>query len=104
MTDERRDRNERERHLAATLEAKAERKARARREGDRTLWLGLGTFGLVGWSVMIPAVLGIAAGIWLDARHDGRISWVLTGLVTGVMVGCLNAWYWIRRNSEEDPE
>lgn len=88
--------------LLRTVSDKARRKAAAREDGDRTLWFGLGTFGLVGWSVMLPTVLGIAMGVWLDARHDGEISWVLTGLVTGIVVGCLNAWYWVRRKSEEE--
>lgn len=76
---------------------KAERKLRARREGDRGIWFGLGTMGMVGWAVMLPTVLGLAVGIWLDARSDGTVSWTLTGLVLGVALGCLNAWYWIRR-------
>lgn len=88
--------------LLETVEEKARRKARAREEGDRTLWFGLGTFGLVGWSVMLPTVLGIAAGAWLDARHDGRISWILTGLITGVILGCVNAWFWVQKKSREE--
>lgn len=85
-----------------TVADKARRKERARREGDRTLWFGLGTFGLVGWSVILPTVAGIAVGVWLDRRVDGRVSWVLTGIVTGVILGCVNAWYWIHRKSTED--
>lgn len=92
---------EHRRELLRTVEEKARRKASARREGDRTLWFGLGAFGLVGWSVILPTILGIAVGLWLDARVDGAISWALTGLVTGVILGCLNAWYWIHRKSTE---
>lgn len=88
--------------LLETMEEKARQKARAREEGDRTLWFGLGTFGLVGWSVMLPTVLGIALGAWLDARHEGDISWILTGLITGVILGCVNAWYWIQKKSREE--
>lgn len=95
------DRGRRE-ALLHTVEEKARRKEQARREGDRTLWFGLGTFGLVGWSVILPTVVGIAAGVWLDRRVEGRISWALTGLVTGVILGCVNAWYWIRRKSAEE--
>ncbi len=85
------------------LARKASRKLRARTEGDRGIWFGLGMMGVVGWSVAIPTVLGIAVGIWLDARTDvgGDISWTLTGLVVGVFVGCLNAWFWISRELED---
>jgi ATP synthase protein I len=83
------------RELEERTARKAARKLRARREGDRGIWFGLGMFGLVGWSVSIPTVLGIAIGVWLDHRFPGGISWTLTGLLIGIVVGCFNAWYWI---------
>ena len=100
---DRRGRQERREDLLQTVGRKATRKERAREEGDRVLSFGLGTFGLVGWSVMIPTVIGIAIGVWLDASHEGQISWTLTGLLTGVALGCLNAWYWVNRKSRERP-
>ena len=86
-----------------TLSDKAARKLRARQEGDRGIWFGLGMMGLVGWSVAIPTVAGIAVGLWLDRRSPdpGGISWTLTGLVVGVFLGCLNAWVWVKRELEE---
>jgi ATP synthase protein I len=56
-------------------------------------------FGMVGWSVAVPTLLGIALGVWLDRRFDGRISWTLTMLFLGVALGCWTAWYWIERES-----
>lgn len=83
-----------------TVEVKARRK-RAARERRESVWFGLGMFGLVGWSVALPTLLGIAVGIWLDARaEDPEISWTLTGLAVGVVVGCAVAWYWIRQEAE----
>jgi ATP synthase protein I len=63
---------------------------------------GLGMFGLVGWSVAVPTVLGIALGLWLDAKLDSAISWTLTMLFVGVVLGCLNAWYWVKRESRHN--
>lgn len=60
-------------------------------------WFGLGTFGLVGWSVVIPALLGVAVGLWIDRTWPSRFSWTLMLLIGGVMVGCINAWYWVRK-------
>lgn len=76
------------------------RKRRAQDEGSPTAWFGLGMFGLVGWSVAIPTIAGIALGVWLDGRFPGRVSWTLTFLIIGVGVGCMNAWYWIRQESD----
>lgn len=79
---------------------KEQRKLRARREGDRGPWFWLGMFGLVGWSVAIPSLLGIALGVWMDRRLGGQISWTLTMLLLGVGVGCWTAWFWVKRESE----
>ena len=88
--------------LGETVGQRAERKLRAREESRRTAWFGLGTFGLVGWSVAIPALLGTALGVWLDGRWPGQVSWTLTFLIIGVALGCLNAWYWINEESKRD--
>lgn len=79
---------------------KADRKLRARREDRRSVWFGLGMFGLVGWSVAIPTLIGIAIGIWIDKKWPGPHSWVLMCLIIGVALGCLNAWYWVQRESK----
>jgi ATP synthase protein I len=98
-TDDRKPRPDLERRVSD----KAQRRLRARREGDRGIWFGLGMMGVVGWSVTVPTLLGIAVGVWLDRRfpHAGGISWTLTGLVLGVALGCLNAWVWVRREAED---
>ncbi len=81
---------------------RAERKLRAREEHERSAWFGLGMFGLIGWSVVVPTLIGVAAGIWLDRRWPGQVSWTLTLLIIGMAVGCLNAWYWIKQESGRD--
>jgi ATP synthase protein I len=81
---------------------KESRKLKARREKVRSLWFGMGMFGVVGWSVAIPTLAGIALGVWVDSRWPGPYSWTLMLLVIGVGFGCLNAWYWIKRESKHD--
>ena len=83
-----------------TVTRKERRKVRARRDDDRSVWFFLGMMGVAGWSVAIPTLVGALIGVWLDRRLGGRISWTLTGLLIGVTVGCLTAWYWIKRESE----
>lgn len=79
------------------IQEKTTRKLKARREGDRSIWAGLGLFGMVGWSVMVPTLLGIALGIWIDNRFPSSHSWTLMLLFMGIVLGCWNAWYWIQR-------
>lgn len=91
--------SEEAKELSEKVGSKEARKIKARREKDRGVWFGLGMFGLVGWSVAIPALIGVALGIWIDKRWPGPYSWTLMGLILGVIVGCVNAWYWVKRES-----
>lgn len=84
------------------VEHKVARKIRARQEKGRSIWFGLGMFGLVGWSVAIPTLIGLAIGIWIDMRWPSRFSWTLMGLIIGVALGCVNAWFWVKRESRRD--
>lgn len=88
--------------FAEEVDAKERRKVRARRERRRSPWFWAGMFGLVGWSVSVPALLGVLAGWYLDRRLGGQISWTLTGLVVGMALGCLNAWFWVKRESRRE--
>jgi ATP synthase protein I len=85
--------------LARKIGAKESRKLRAQREQDRGVWFGLGMFGLVGWSVAIPTLIFIALGVWIDNTWPSRYSWTLMMLFVGVVLGCLNAWFWVKRES-----
>lgn len=87
--------------LSQEVGAKAARKLRAQRHVTRTVWFGLGMMGLIGWSVVVPTLLGAALGIWLDNRHPGRHSWTLMLLVIGLVLGCLNAWHWVAKEDKE---
>lgn len=76
------------------------RKLRARRDKDRTLWFGLGMFGLVGWSVAIPTLLGVALGIWIDVTWPSPFSWTLALLFAGAALGAFNAFYWVSQEQQ----
>jgi ATP synthase protein I len=86
--------------LSDEVGAKAARKLKARRNATPGVWFGLGMMGLIGWSVAIPTLLGAALGLWLDKSFPGAHSWTLTLLVTGLILGCLNAWHWVTREDE----
>ena len=80
---------------------KAARKLKAQRHVTHTVWSGLGMMGLVGWSVVVPTLLGAALGIWLDNRYPGSRSWTLMLLAIGLGLGCFNAWHWVAKEDRE---
>ena len=92
--------------LAAQIGAKAARKLKARRS-TQGVWFGLGMMGLIGWSVVVPTLLGAALGVWLDKAHPGKHPWTLALMVVGLAIGCVNAWYWVAQQDKamrEEPE
>ncbi len=90
--------------LPGTVGKKASRRIKARRTRDRSVWFGLGTFGMVGWTIAITTLIGVVIGIWVDRTWPGPYSWTLTFLFIGLIIGCMNAWYWVNRESRLDEE
>ena len=85
---------------AGQVGAKAARKLKARRNSAQGVWFGLGMMGLIGWSVVVPTLLGAALGLWLDKHYPGKHSWTLALLVAGLAIGCLNAWHWVAKEDK----
>ncbi|PQA89575.1 AtpZ/AtpI family protein [Hyphococcus luteus] len=87
---------------AAQIERKAARKIKARREGRHSIWFGFGMFGLIGWAVAVPTLIGVALGLWLDRVAPTSFSWTLALIVAGVCLGCWNAWRWVSQERSDD--
>lgn len=90
--------------LTTRVGDKAARRVKARRTRDRGVWFGMGMFGLVGWTVAIYTIIGIALGAWIDRRWPGGYSWTLTLLFVGLIAGLFNAWYWIQKESRDEQD
>jgi ATP synthase protein I len=87
--------------LSCVIRHKAARKLNARHNTSAVVWFGLGMMGLIGWSVVVPTLLGTAIGLWIDNKYTGGISWTLTLLLIGLIVGCLNVWHWMAKEEKE---
>lgn len=98
-SESRKERYETRSAMERQVASKEQRRQRALRTGDQSVWFGLGMFGVIGWSIAVPMILGISLGIWIDSRIDTERSWTLMLMVAGLGVGCLNAWAWVRRES-----
>ena len=81
--------------------AKELRKLRAKRGEGLSFWKAVGTFGVVGWAVSVPIIAGALLGRLIDSRKGGSHSWTLMLLVTGLILGCWNAWFWISKESDD---
>lgn len=101
MVEIRRTNGKRRKKMADHFTEQVARKEALRQKGlrhkDETVWFGLGMFGIVGWAVAIPTLIGVALGLWIDRTWPSQYSWALMGLIAGVIVGCINAAYWVRK-------
>lgn len=93
------DTSPRDQQFRTLIGAREQRKLRARRNSRPGVLPWFGMFGIVGWSVAVPTVIAVAAGVWLDRCYPCTFSWTLTLLFLGIVAGCALAWYWVRRES-----
>ncbi len=96
--------NETQREFAESIGSIETRKMKARQNKSKGVWFGLGMMGMIGWSVAIPTLIGVAIGIWLDTVYPGHISWTITLLFAGLAIGCANAWYWVEKERKKVEE
>ena len=71
--------------------AAQERMLRAR-DQSKANWSAIAILGVVGWSIVIPTLTGIAVGAWIDHNWPRHFSWTVTLLLVGLGAGCANAW------------
>ena len=60
-----------------------------------------GLFGMVGFTIAVPVVLGAFAGKYLDDHFSKNISWSLSFILGGLVIGCYNAWRYIKKEYRE---
>ena len=70
----------------------ASKQHRLGRGNDRFSWSSITVLGVIGWSVTVPTLVGVAIGIWIDRHFPSRFSWSLMLLLGGLLFGCVQAW------------
>jgi ATP synthase protein I len=70
----------------------ASKQKRLERRNHHWSWSSIAVLGVIGWSVTVPTLAGVALGIWIDQRWPSRFSWSLMLMVTGLVLGCIHAW------------
>ncbi|WP_406867075.1 AtpZ/AtpI family protein [Paraburkholderia fungorum] len=83
--------------LAGAAQQAAERAARGREEPEPSLGYRLGQIGILGWAIILPTLLGLALGHWLDRSFGTRVFFSAPLLMVGAAVGLWSAWKWMHR-------
>jgi ATP synthase protein I len=61
---------------------------------------GVGTFGMIGWSIAVPTVGGAFLGLWLDRAAAQNFSWTIALILAGVVLGTLIAGAWVGKEGD----
>ena len=59
---------------------------------EKWSWSSITVLGVIGWSVTLPTLLGLALGLWIDRHWPSRFPWSLALLAAGLVFGCVAAW------------
>ena len=82
--------------------ARQARRMKARRDDPGPSPLrGIGTFGMIGWSIAVPTVGGAFLGLWLDRVAPQGFSWTIALLLGGVVMGAFIAAAWVGREGDD---
>ena len=75
----------------------ADRDARAREEPEPSLGSRLGQIGILGWTIVLPTLAGLAVGRVLDRVFGTRVFFSAPLLMLGAAAGLWFAWKWMHR-------
>jgi ATP synthase protein I len=73
-----------------------ERNRRWLREGDPSVAQRLAQIGVLGWMIVVPLLIGIFIGRWLDRTFNSGLFWTAPLLMLGLALGCWSAWKWMK--------
>lgn len=86
---------------AEEIARRVERMRAARDNPGPSPLRGIGTFGMIGWSIAVPTVGGALLGLWLDRVAPQDFSWPLALILGGVAIGVMIAWAWVNKEGSE---
>jgi ATP synthase protein I len=64
------------------------------RDGEPSVGRRLAQIGVLGWIVVVPMLLGVFVGRWLDRTFDSGLFCTAPLLMLGAGLGCWSAWKW----------
>ena len=86
---------------AEDIARQAERMKSKRENPGPSPLRGLGTFGMIGWSIAVPTVGGAFLGLWLDRIAPQSFSWTLALILAGVVLGGFIAAAWVNKEGRD---
>jgi ATP synthase protein I len=83
--------------VAGAARRALEREAKGRADPEPSLGARLGQIGVLGWAVIVPTLLFLFLGRWLDRSFGTGIFFSAPLLMLGATIGLWSAWKWMHR-------
>ncbi|NDW07115.1 AtpZ/AtpI family protein [Jiella pacifica] len=83
--------------LADEVRLRGERHRRFTKEGEPAVARRLAQIGILGWIIVVPALLGLFGGRWLDRLFGTGLTITGALLMIGLCMGCWSAWKWMNQ-------
>lgn len=83
--------------IAEASRRAAERREMLRKDGEPSLGRRLGQIGVLGWTIVLPALAGLFLGRWLDKSFSMGVFFSAPLVMIGAGLGLWLAWKWMSR-------
>lgn len=88
--------------MARAARQTVQRERQAQEEPEPSLGARLGQIGILGWTIVVPTLLGLVLGHWLDRHFNTGVFFSAPLLMAGAAFGLWSAWKWMHRQTRRD--
>ncbi len=71
---------------------------------DRRLWKSLASLTQLSYLILIPILLCLLLGLWIDGKTGNRGIWTVILVVVGIAAGLRNLWIWCMRQVNDNKQ
>lgn len=83
--------------MADAARRAADRAERGREDPEPSLGARLGQIGVLGWTIVVPTLLALLLGRWLDRQMESGVFFTAPMIMLGAGAGLYFAWKWMHR-------
>lgn len=83
--------------LADAARKAAESAKEGRDNPEPSLGVRLGQIGILGWTIIVPTLIGVLIGRWLDRTFETGVFFTAPLIMIGAAFGLWSAWKWMNR-------
>ena len=83
--------------MAETVRRERQRRETWLSEGRFSVARFIGQIGVLGWIIIIPSLIGLFIGRWLDHRFHTGVFFSAPLLMIGAGLGFWSAWRWMHK-------